>query len=224
MRTATISLRNQYSFIIFDWDGTLMDSTGRIISAMQATAKQANMPVPSEQQVKSIIGLSMAAVMDTLFPTADQTKRVELLEIYRYQYIEGDQTPSPLFAGTLDLLNWLKSNQIKIAVATGKARAGLDRVMKASNLQDFFDFSICADEAESKPHPQMVNDLLQKANKTATQTLVIGDSVHDLKMAQNANVDSLGVTSGANQLNELEVFQPQVIVDSVCHVRQWLQS
>ena len=217
-------LKNQFSFVIFDWDGTLMDSTARIVSAMQATAREANLPEPSEKAVKSIIGLSMGAVMDQIFPTADSASREKLFEIYRYQYVEGDKTPSPLFEGTMPLLHWLKSNEIPIAIATGKARQGLDRVLKDVGLLDFFDFSICADEASSKPHPQMVEHLLQRANKPANETLILGDSVHDLKMANNAGVKSVGVTSGANTHEELVVHNPMVILERICHLQKWLDT
>ena len=217
-------LKNQYSFVIFDWDGTLMDSTGRIVSAMQATARTANLPEPSVKAVKSIIGLSMEAVMDQMFPTATPPQRDELFEIYRYQYVEGDKTPSPLFEGTMPLLNWLKSIDIPIAIATGKARQGLDRVLNEVGLIDFFDFSICADEAKSKPDPQMVDHLLKRANKLAHETLILGDSVHDLKMANNAGVQSIGVTSGANTHAELDVHEPVIILERICHLQDWLQS
>ena len=217
-------LKNQFSFIIFDWDGTLMDSTARIVSAMQATARQANLPEPSEQAVKSIIGLSMQAVMDEMFPDADKERREELFEIYRYQYVEGDTTPSPLFEGTIPLLDWLKSIDIPIAIATGKARIGLERVLKDVGLLGFFDYSICADEAHSKPHPQMVNRLLERAGKLHQETLVLGDSIHDLKMAKSAGVKAVGVTSGANSHAELDLYDPVVILERVCHLREWLQQ
>ncbi|TQV87380.1 HAD family hydrolase [Aliikangiella coralliicola] len=217
-------LRNRYSFIIFDWDGTLMDSTGRIVSSMQSTAKIADLPIPSEESVKSIIGLSMDAVMDTMFPSANGSLREKLFEIYRHQYVEGDDTPSPLFQGSLPLLNWLKQINIPIAVATGKARHGLTRVLNEVNLIDFFDHTICADEAESKPHPEMVERLVVDANKSKQETLVIGDSIHDMKMANNAGVDAVAVTSGANQSEQLSEHNPVSILPRVCDLRQWLEQ
>ncbi len=217
-------LRNKYSFIIFDWDGTLMDSTGRIVSAMQATAREKQLPIPSVEAVKSIIGLSMSAVMDQMFPSADSQMRDELMEIYRYQYVEGDNTPSPLFEGTIPLLEWLKKEGIPIAVATGKARHGLERVLKESGLTDFFDLTICADEAASKPHPEMVEYLLDKASKPLHDTLLLGDSIHDLKMANNAGIDSVAVTSGANSFAELSVHNPITILERVCHLQGWLND
>jgi len=212
------------SFIIFDWDGTLMDSTARIVSAMQTTARLVGLYIPSEAQVKGIIGLSMQSVVENLFPGISPPQKNELIETYRHQYIEADTTPTPLFKGVLPLLHWLRSNQIVTAVATGKARAGLDRVMNDVDLHGHFEHSICADEAQSKPHPQMVEELMSRAGKTSAQTLVVGDSVHDLKMANNANVRSVGVTSGANSFDELQVFAPIKILSRVCDFQQWFSE
>lgn len=217
-------LRNKYSFIIFDWDGTLMDSTGRIVSAMQASAVQVGLPVPDNESVKKIIGLSMQAVMDQLFPMAKGELREQLLEEYRYQYVEADPTPTPMFKGALEHLTWLRDKNIKIAVATGKARAGLERVLKEVNLTGFFDLSICADESKSKPNPQMVYELLDKAACLKNETLVVGDSLHDINMANNAGVDSIAVTSGANAYHELSELKPKAIFDNVNLIQDWLQG
>jgi len=219
-----MKIHNPYSFVIFDWDGTLMDSTGRIVSAMQNSAHNVGLPVPTEKQVKSIIGLSMQAVTDTLFPNADEHNRSRLLEEYRFQYIEGDNTPTPLFEGVMEQLEWLKQQEVTIAVATGKARAGLDRVLKEVGLIDFFDHSICADEAAGKPHPEMVNRLMEKFGKQHDETIVVGDSIHDLHMAQNARVDAIAVTSGANQQHELTPFEPIAILDNVNQIRDWFSK
>lgn len=216
------SFKDRYSFFIFDWDGTLMDSTGRIISSMKATARIAGLNEPSERAVKGIIGLSMSAVMDKLFPGADAKLREELIEIYRVQYVQKDKTHSPLFEGVLSLLDWLKLMDIPISIATGKARAGLDRVLAEVGLSDCFDYSICADEVKSKPHPDMVNRLLQDANKTQFETLILGDSIHDLRMANNAGVDSVAVTSGANSYKELSAHQPVTVLEGIGHLKQWL--
>jgi phosphoglycolate phosphatase len=217
-------IRAQYSFVIFDWDGTLMDSTGRIVSAMQTSAKITGLPIPSKDEVKSIIGLSMQAVMQTLFPTCDENTNQKFLEVYRHQYVTGDKTPSPLFDGALENLNWLKQQSIPIAVATGKARAGLNRVLAEVNLLNFFDITICADEAQSKPHPEMVEHLMQQAGKSQQETLVIGDSVHDLGMANAAGVASIGVTSGANEYAQLAAHNPLFILKNVAHFKAWCEA
>lgn len=217
-------LRNRFSHVIFDWDGTLMDSTARIVSAMQATARNLEIEVPSEKSVKSIIGLSMDAVLDNVFPKACAKTRDRILEEYRYQYIEGDNTPTPLFDGTIGLLNWLRNKGVYISVATGKARHGLDRVMTEVGLDSFFDSTICADEASSKPSPHMVEILLKKAGTSKGETLVVGDSTHDLKMAKNAGVESIAVTSGADEHETLVTHSPIVILDKVCSLKNWLEN
>lgn len=187
---------------------------------MQKTARIANLPIPSETDVKSIIGLSMDAVLDKMFPSSKKSQRIELTDIYRQHYIELDTTPSPLFEGSLRLLNWLKEQDILLAVATGKARIGLDRALHLVDMLDFFEYSICADEAESKPHPEMVHQLLHRTGKSAIETIVVGDSVHDMGMANRAGVDAIGVTSGANTFDELSIHSPIKIYHQVEHIRE----
>ena len=165
----------------------------------------------------------MDAVLDKIFPGSEKKHRKELTDIFRQQYIDLDPTPSPLFDGSLPLLNWLKENEYILAVATGKARAGLNRALSSVDMLDFFEYSICADEAMSKPHPEMVNRLLAKTSTAAEQAIVIGDSVHDLKMANNAGVDAIGVTSGANTFNELSEHSPLKIFQQVHHTREMFE-
>lgn len=216
-------MKKQYSLVIFDWDGTLMDSTARIISCMQQTAKIVGLPIPTPALVKSIIGLSMDAVIDQVFPGSEEKQRQELTGIYRQHYIDLDTTPSPLFEGSLAILNWLKEKEYIIAVATGKARVGLNRALSSVDMLDFFEYSICADEAMSKPHPEMVNRLLADTAITAEKTIVIGDSVHDIKMANNAGVDGIGVTTGANTFEELLVHSPLKIYQEVHHIQEMFE-
>ena len=205
----------EYKFIIFDWDGTLMDSTARIVSCMQKTAEVIGYEIPSVEQVKGIIGLSMDAVIERIFPEAGEEHRSHVKDVYRQYYVELDQTPSPLFKGTMPLLESLKTHEVSFAVATGKARAGLNRALSSVSMLDYFNVSICADEAQSKPHPEMVNRLLNSAGHSIDETLVIGDSVHDLGMAQQAGVDAVGVTSGANTKDELALLNPIFILDQL---------
>ncbi|TQV77445.1 HAD-IA family hydrolase [Aliikangiella marina] len=219
-----MKLHNPYSFVIFDWDGTIMDSTDRIVNAMRKSAKNIGLTIPSESDVKGIIGLSMQACMDRLFPQADEEERAALLEEYRFQYVEGDNTPTPLFEGVIESLEWLKSHDILIAVATGKSRVGLERVLREVDLLNYFHSSICADEAAGKPHPEMVQRLMEGAGFKPLQTLVVGDSVHDLHMAKNAGVDAIGVTSGANQHHELDPLSPIAIFENVVELKPWLET
>lgn len=214
-------LKDKYSLLIFDWDGTLMDSTARIVSSMQAAADILALPIPDEQIVKSSIGLSMQGVMQRVFPDIDPQKETAFFNAYRQQYVEENPTPSPLFPGTLDLLYWLRSQKVLLTVATGKARHGLSRVLAASELNDFFDFSICADEAKSKPDPEMIYRLLEQSNTQPAQALMLGDSIHDLKMAQTAKVDAIGVSGGACSADELNQYSPIAVLPSVCDLKSW---
>ena len=206
---------NHYSLFIFDWDGTLMDSTGKIVACMQETARQIDLPVPDEKQVRGIIGLSMDQVITELFPTATIQYKKLVRDTYRTQYMELNTTPSPLFEGVLSLLETLKSNGKTVSVATGKARAGLQRALGSVGMDSYFEHSICADEAESKPHPEMVLELLDRTQTKPVEALVIGDSIHDIKMANNAGVDSIAVTSGANNYEELTLYRPNKILSKV---------
>ena len=206
---------DNYSLFIFDWDGTLMDSTGKIVACMQETARVIGMPIPEENEVKGIIGLSMEKVIEDLFPTAPEDYRETIRDTYRSQYLEINKTPSPLFDGVIDLLELLKSRGKTVTVATGKARVGLSRVLKSVQMEDFFEHSICADEAQSKPAPEMVYELMKRTQFKPEETIVIGDSIHDIKMANNAAVDSIAVTSGANSYKELEIHKPERIFSMV---------
>ena len=208
-----MSLNNPPDLVIFDWDGTLMDSTARIVSCCQKAAVEVNLPVPEAEAVRQIIGLNLTRSFEILFPTANDDDKNRLNASYRTLYIETDTTPSPVFDGAVELLTQLRSNDIKLAVATGKARQGLDRVMGISNLGEFFDDSICADEATGKPHPDMLHILLDRFKMDVGQAVMIGDTEHDLEMAHNAEMKSVGVSHGAHSVEQLQKWQPLSILD-----------
>lgn len=206
---------NQFNTIIFDWDGTLMDSAGRIVSAMKTSAANVGLPVPEDEAIRHIIGLSMDEVFNQLFPGANELSRSDLFEEYRFQYIDGDKTPTPLFQGVDSLLQNLREHGFNLAVATGKARKGLLRVMGETKLERYFDDSICADEAESKPSPQMLNIITERNGWHKQQCLMIGDTSHDLQMAASAGIASIGVSYGAHPLNKLSPLKPLHILDDI---------
>lgn len=206
---------NHYKLYIFDWDGTLMDSVGRIVSSMQAAAKIANLPIPSTDDAKSIIGMSLEKAVGHLFPAAKQTEREFLFQQYKKQYLDVNETPTPLFEHTVELLEYLNQQNKWVTVATGKARAGLERIWATTNTKHYFHASRTADDAESKPHPEMIYQLLEEFNVNAADAVMIGDSLFDMKMAQAAGVDRIAVTMGAASKEALADFQPKAIVDSV---------
>lgn len=199
--------------IVFDWDGTLMDSTGRIVSAMQTTARNLKLPIPSDDEVRAIIGLSLGNCYRQLFPEVDDHDWIT--EEYRYQYVEGDKTPSPMFEGVEDVLTKLKNDGYYLTVATGKARHGLDRVLNESKLKHFFDTTIASDESNSKPDPAMLHTLMKHFDVKPEETVMVGDTTHDLKMAQNAGTHSVGVTYGAHKVELLKQHAPLAIIDDI---------
>ncbi|WP_223668863.1 HAD-IA family hydrolase [Kangiella shandongensis] len=199
--------------IVFDWDGTLMDSTGRIVSAMQTTARNLQLPVPTDDEVRSIIGLSLTKCYNRLFPEVDDHEWIT--EEYRFQYVEGDKTPSPVFDGVVEVLTKLKEDGYYLTVATGKARHGLDRVLKESQLSPFFDHTIASDEAQSKPHPEMLHSLLKKFALKPEQGVMVGDTSHDLNMAANAGMRGIGVSYGAHTIETLNSCKPMAIIHDI---------
>ncbi|MGI5309683.1 HAD family hydrolase [Rheinheimera sp. WS51] len=203
------------SLVVFDWDGTVMDSIGRIVSSMQSAARLTKLVVPSDHAVKQIIGLSLDPAFDILFSNLTAIKRQQLFEHYRDQYLIHDTTPTPLFDGVETVLKQLKDNNIKLAVATGKARKGLQRMFDETGLASYFDFSRCADEAQSKPDPDMLKQILAKLAIPAEQAVMVGDTSHDMKMAQAIAMPRIGVTHGVHDAEVLNQYQPKAIIDSI---------
>ena len=211
---------DNYKLYIFDWDGTLMDSIGRIVSSLQHAAKEVALVPPSDDAAKSIIGLSLDVALQTLFPSLCKDKEQAMITAYKQQFLEKNNVPSPLFDAVLPMLNQLKAQNKLIAVATGKARVGLNKMLEDTNLHQHFDMTICADEAISKPAPDMIHTLLSSLNVDAEQAVMIGDSRHDLTMANNAGVASIGITLGADKRHQLDACQPKAVVDSIDELHQ----
>ena len=208
----------RYQLIIFDWDGTLMDSIGRIVSSMQSAAIRAGLHLPAEQDTLGIIGMSLHQAIDSLFPSSSPSVRQRVAEGYREAYQISDATPARLFEGVVDLLAALKSEGYRLAVATGKARAGLTRVLQETGLESVFDATVTGDEYHSKPHPAMVEHLLSQFNVMPGEALMIGDSRMDIEMAHAAGVDSVAVGCGAQTLNQLQAFQPTFAIPHTCQL------
>ncbi|MCU4674785.1 HAD-IA family hydrolase [Catenovulum sp. 2E275] len=205
----------EIKWVIFDWDGTLMDSIARIVSSLQDAAQEVGVAIPSDQEVKAIIGMSLPKAVDTLFPEIDSATKDALAQAYKFQYIENNQTPSPLLGGAEQLVRDLKYAGFKLAISTGKARSGLLRVLAQSGIADYFDDSICADESVSKPAPDMLLTLLERNQISADQAIMVGDSLLDLEMAKNAQMQAVGVTMGASSRDQLETIESVAIIDSL---------
>ena len=210
--------------VIFDWDGTVMDSIGKIVVSLQQAAARVDLPVPSAHQAKQIIGLSLDPAFKQLFPQSTQAQRDELSEHYKDVYLNHDQTPTPLFPDAHELFAALNEHGYWLAVATGKARRGLDRMMSETNTAHYFRSSRCSDEAHSKPHPDMLQQLLAHHQLQPHQAVMIGDTVHDLAMAQAISMPRIGITHGVHGAAELLAHHPLAVVDSLAELKQLLIS
>lgn len=204
----------KYQLLIFDWDGTLMDSVGRIVSSMQATASHLSLPIPSDTQVRDIIGLSLEPAIERLFGVLETERYTQFLARYRDQYVDLDPTPTPLFTGVREMLGDLRTQGYQLAVATGKARRGLIRVWEETDTAHYFHVSRCADESVSKPDPRMLFELLEETGCDLDKALMIGDSIHDLRMAQAAGMDRVGVDFGVHSARQLGAYEPLAVLSS----------
>ena len=205
------------SLIIFDWDGTLMDSIGLIVESMHI-AGEANGFYTTDEEVKSIIGLSLIRGIQTLYPQATAEQHLAIQQSYADYYIHASTLPnqphSQFFEGIEAMLQQLRAQQKLLAVATGKKRAGLDRVMDYSQSRHYFVSSRCADESGSKPNPQMLQDILQETGYQVADAVFVGDSIHDIRMANQLNMTSIAVNYGAANAEVLSSESPTYQVDT----------
>lgn len=213
----------RYELIVFDWDGTLMDSAAKIVRCFQAAARDAGVPPPADADIRNIIGLGLAEALDLVLPGVDAATRETVVHAYRRHFIHIDQTETALFPGVIEGLDQLCAAGYRLAVATGKARRGLDRVLRDTATSRYFCVTRCADEAFSKPHPQMLCDILAYTGVDANQALMVGDTTYDLQMALAAQMRSLAVSYGAHERERLLQHSPLGCVDSFTEVCQWLQ-
>lgn len=213
--------RRQFDLIVFDWDGTLMDSTALIVAAIQAACRDMGVPEPDRERASYVIGLSLAGAMAAVAPELDQANQTRLAERYRYHFLARDHELM-LFDGARSLLDELREQGYLLAVATGKARNGLKRVLASSGLDAIFHATRCADESFSKPHPAMLLELMEELDVVPERTVMVGDTTHDLLMARNAGVGALAMTYGAHPVEELQAEAPLAILHSVAELRAWL--
>lgn len=214
-----------YRLLIFDWDGTLVDSIGRIVEAMHLAADVCGLSRRDDELVKGIIGLALPEAIAQLYPDIEDPLLSErFLRAYSEQYLQLESEPSPLFAGVAESLEAFRAQGYRLAVATGKSRHGLQRVLQGRGWLDYFDITRCADETASKPHPLMLQEILAHFHLAPEQALMVGDSVFDLQMARNAGVDSVAVGFGAQSLDSLNVHGPKLAINEFSELRAWLGS
>lgn len=213
----------RFDLLVFDWDGTLMDSAAHIASSLQAAFRDLALPVPSETHARHVIGLGLEDAMMYLNPGLDRGRYEDVVERYRVHFLAGDQEVG-LFPAVAEGIAALNQAGYLMAVATGKSRRGLDRSLLATGLAPYFHASRCADEGFPKPHPQMLHAIMEMLGAPPERTLMIGDTTHDLQMAQNAGVAALAVTYGAHLPANLEGMQPLGCVGSFGQLMQWLKQ
>lgn len=213
----------RYELLIFDWDGTLMDSAGIIVDSIQRACEDMGIAVPDDHACRQIIGLGLVQALQTLLPDLEERQYPVLTEHYRHHYL-GRDADIPLFAGVKEGIRELRESGHTLAVATGKSWKGLDRALEHSGLRKFFSATRCADQTHSKPHPAMVEELLDELVFDRHQALVIGDTSHDMLMASNAGVDRLGVSYGAHHADSLHQHAPVAVVHSFAELKSWLQE
>ena len=213
---------NQYQLIVFDWDGTLIDSEARIVNCMRAAITDLQLPARSHDEMRNVIGLGLQEALATLYPEGNPAIYQDLVDRYRHHFLVQDDTPSALFAGVESLLEELSERGHYIAIATGKGRLGLDKALDETGLRSYFDYTRCADETRSKPHPQMLEEIMDRLGAEPNDTLMIGDTEYDMQMANNAGTSALAVSYGVHDKQRLLACNPLDCVDDVAAMHGWL--
>ena len=216
-------MKHRFDLIVFDWDGTLMDSAAKIVRCFQSAATDLGLPALDDAPVRHIIGLGLHEAVTILLPGVDPRTRERVAERYRQHFLYLDNTHSVLFPGVEHGLQRLLDAGYRLAIATGKARRGLDRVLRDTDISRYFCATRCADEAQSKPHPQMLRDILASSGASADRALMVGDTTYDLEMATAAAMGSLAVSYGAHDREQLLLHTPLACVDSFAEVCRWLE-
>jgi len=211
----------RYSLIVFDWDGTLIDSASAIVECIQQAARDLGLDVPDRERASHVIGLGLRDSLRHAVPGLPEERTMEFVASYRREFLAREDRMQ-LFPGVLGMLEALRARGHALAVATGKSRQGLERALDASGLRAHFASSRCADESEPKPHPAMLHELMQELDAAPAASLMIGDTSHDLRMAAAAGVDALAVSYGAHAASDLRALQPRACLASVPELRRWL--
>jgi phosphoglycolate phosphatase len=211
----------QFDLIVFDWDGTLLDSAAAIVHSIQRACDDLGLAQPDDATARSVIGLGLVDALARVVPDLPSSRHQELAGRYRHHYLSRDHE-LVLFDGVTDLLQALRSRGHTLAVATGKSRVGLDRALGHTGIGNLFAATRCADESVSKPAPDMVLELMDELVFAPDRTLVIGDTTHDLLMARHAGCDAVAVSYGAHPLHELLSAGPRAHCASVGELTEWL--
>lgn len=210
----------RFDLVVFDWDGTLIDSTATIARSIQQAAADLGLAVPDYETASHVIGLGLHDALARAVPDLPPERTSEFAAHYRYHYL-ATESSLELFAGVRELLAWLGRTKT-LAIATGKSRAGLSRALEATQLGPLFAATRCADQTTPKPHPAMLLELAAELGVDAERILMIGDTTHDLQMASAAHAHAVGVTYGAHTREQLAACNPLALVDSIEDLARWM--
>lgn len=198
-----------------------MDSETQIVHAMHGAIDDMGLEKRTPHQCRNIIGLGLKEAIDTLYPGRDADFREQFVENYRHHWFSIAHT-SELFPGACETLRLLKESGFLLAVATGKGRVGLDKVLNHTGLNDIFSATRCSDETQSKPHPQMLSEILQELDTKPDEALMVGDTEYDLLMAINAGIKTVAVSYGVHERERLMRHEPLVCLDNISELVDWL--
>jgi phosphoglycolate phosphatase len=213
----------RFRLIAFDWDGTLSDSTALIVASIQAACRDLGAAVPDDAVARHVIGLGPTEALNYVAPEVPSSLHSGLAARYREHFLARD-AEIPLFEGAREMLVELEARGFLLAIATGKSRQGLARALSQNGVGKYFVATRCADEDWAKPHPAMLLHLMEVAGVAAHETLMIGDTTHDLELAYNAGAEALAVAYGAHPRAGLEQLKPLAVVESVADLRRWLAA
>lgn len=214
-------MRQPFELLVFDWDGTLMDSAAAIAESLQDACADLGLPVPATSEARYVIGLGLADAMKYILPDLAPAEYPRVVDRYRIHFLKRDGGTT-LFAGAREMIGELHDCGYLLAVATGKSRRGLDRALQETGLGPFFAATRCADEGFAKPHPGMLQAVMDTLATAPANTLMIGDTTHDLEMANAAGVTAAAITHGAHEREALANCKPLLMVDDLRELRNWL--
>jgi phosphoglycolate phosphatase len=216
--------KNKYRVIIFDWDGTLVDSTARIVDSMQRASSQVGLPALSNHAIQQIIGLGLPEALRKLWPGITE----EQLQCMRTDYSANFSLHSDIavdfFPQAHDFFAELQSLEYVLAVATGKTRKGLDEMLDGMQVRDVFAITRCADETTSKPDPHMLTEILTELQLTSEQALMVGDTSFDLDMAKAIDMDAVGMTHGAHESSILLASGAKALCHDLTELLEWIKQ
>ena len=211
-----------FKLLVFDWDGTLMDSIGTIVACTQSAIRELELGALPEATIRGTIGLGLRETIEILSPGCDEALFGRILECYRKHWVSTYRDAPLLFAGVREMLRELAEAGYLLAVATGKSRRGLDYALEQTGLGELFHATRTADESFSKPHPQMLLDILDELGVHPGDAVMIGDTTYDLEMARSARTHAVGVCTGGHGREELMRFEPIACLEQVVELVPWL--